>query len=328
MRLSHPLTRSRQRAFTLIELLVVIAIIAILIALLLPAVQQAREAARRSQCKNNLKQIALAMHNYHETHSTFPFGSIANGMNNHGGNLGNPGAMSWMPLLLPFIDQAPLYNQVSPYFETRASSAMPSDLMNSIIPPLMCPSDPYSPKVTTVHGGGDPPPDKNDGFCGNYLGNSGSQKLSESGNQSKNANGMFYYLSRVRFRDVIDGTSNTVMFGECKVVPETTTAHRDWRGRYWRADHNSSLFSTELPPNTSANDICRTCEAPTTGFGLPGCTGSGTTGDQVMYTRSYHTGGVQVALADGSCRFVSENVDTNTWRAVGTRNGGETIGEF
>ncbi|MCA9091599.1 MAG: DUF1559 domain-containing protein [Planctomycetaceae bacterium] len=318
----------RNRGFTLIELLVVIAIIAILIALLLPAVQQAREAARRSQCKNNLKQIALGMHNYHDTHNTFPFGVHANGMNNHGGVIGFPERMSWMPMLLPYIDQAPLYNQVAPLFSTANSSEYPSALINTIIPTLMCPSDPNSPKVTTVHGTGSPTPDKNDGFCGNYLASSGSQKLSESGNQSKNANGIFYYLSRVRMGDIIDGTSNTVMLGECKVVPETTTAHRDWRGRYWRADHNSSLFSTELPPNTSANDICRTCEASTTGFGLPGCTGSGTTGDQVIYTRSYHTGGVQVALADGSCRFVSENVDTNTWRAVGTRNGGETIGEF
>ncbi len=315
--------RPRKTGFTLVELLVVIAIIGILIALLLPAVQAAREAARRSQCSNNMKQLGLATHNYHDTYKVFPPGVLAARLN--AGMSTHPNNMSWMPLLLPFMEQAPLYDQLKPYIVSRSASSFPSDLMNTVIPALCCPSDPNMGKVTTVHGTADPPPDKNDGFCGNYLLCNGSQQVTEgTGGNSFDMNGMFYYLSKTRMASVTDGTSNTVMAGEVCVVPETSTAHRDWRGRYYRADHLSSIFSTYLPPNTTSADLCRTCEA-TEPLWAP-CTQS--TATQAIYARSRHPGGAQIGLADGSVRFVSETVDTAVWRAAGTREEGESLGDF
>src|SRR4051812_6292615 len=148
-----------RKGFTLIELLVVIAIIAVLIALLLPAVQQAREAARRSQCKNNLKQLGLAAHNYHETAGQFPM-NWYNGQNESQGDPANPsyvnGSYSWVVMALPYMDQAPLYNQISGYFRTASGGApncgmgsntsvggvpAPRQLAKTVIPVLLCPSN-------------------------------------------------------------------------------------------------------------------------------------------------------------------------------------------
>ncbi len=315
-------TRTTDRGFTLVELLVVIAIIGILIALLLPAVQAAREAARRSQCSNNLKQLGLAVHNYHDTFKVFPPGVVAARLN---AGTTFPTNMSWMPLLLPFMEQAPLYDQLQPYIVTRASSNFPSAIMNTVIAGLTCPSDPNKGKKTTIHGEADPPPDNNDGFCGNYLLCNGSEQVTEgTGGNSFRMNGMFYYLSNTNMAMVIDGTSNTVMSAEVLVVPETSTSHRDWRGRYYRAEHLSSIFSTYLPPNTTSADLCRTCQAGSPYYAP--CTAS--TPTQVLYARSRHPGGVQAGLADGSVRFVSETVNTATWQAAGTREGHETPAEF
>ncbi len=324
--------RKPRQGFTLIELLVVIAIIAILVALLLPAVQQAREAARRSSCKNNLKQLGLALHNYHDTHNAFPFGSIATRLN---AAATFPSSLSGVPMLFPYLEQGPLYDQLSTFFPIRSSQNFPSHLMNTPIPTLACPSDPEGGKVTSVHGGSpdpaDPnaaPPDYNDGFCGNYLLSSGSEEITEgTGGNSRNLTGMFYYQSRTRMRDVVDGTSNTVMAAEIKLGGEGG-GQRDWRGRYYRADHLSSIVSNFRPPNTTVSDILRTCDGYGTGCvnsKIPTTTGTAT---QVIYSRSHHTGGVQVVMADGAVKFVSENIDTGLWRAVGTRHGGEVIGEF
>ncbi len=318
--------KTRQQAgFTLIELLVVIAIIAILIALLLPAVQQAREAARRTQCRNNLKQLGIAMHNYHDTHNTFPFGSMAQSLNTVG--TGGPGAMSWMPMILPYMDQGPLYNQLTPWMVAKNSAHWPSALMNTIIPGLSCPSDPNSPKETSVHGveatPGADPPDNNDGFCGNYLVCSGNEQITAA--NSTALSGMFFYRSRIRMAQVVDGTSNTVMVSEINLVPEQA-GNRDWRGRYYRSDHLSSFFTTELPPNSTNPDFLRTCQGLPASPTYAPCTGS--TDPQYIYARSRHTGGVHALMADGSGKFVSSNIDTNVWRAVGTRAGGETTSDF
>lgn len=326
-------THSKRPGFTLVELLVVIAIIGILIALLLPAVQAAREAARRSQCSNNLKQLGLAIHNYHDTYKLFPAGVIAQFLN---AGLYYPGtttpgmppnALSWMPTLLPFFEQGALHDQLAPYMVTRKSQDFPSNLMNTVIPTLGCPSDPFVPKTTTAQGTGDPPPDNNDGFCGTYLLCNGSQQVTQSdtGN-SHQMNGMFFYRSKTNMASVTDGTSNTVMSSEICLVPEPAGGNRDWRGRYYRADHLSSLFTTFLPPNTSSSDLCRTCQgSPASPYYAP-CTGS--TSPQAIYARSRHPGGVQAGLADGSVRFVSETINTQTWQALGTRDGRESVGDY
>ena len=319
------LSRTHRVGFTLVELLVVIAIIGVMVGLLLPAVQAAREAARRMSCSNNNKQLGLALHNYHDTHQRFPIGVLSDRLNQvlTPAGRGNPGRMSWMPSLLPFLEQAPLYEQLAPYMASRNSNSFPSNLMNTPIPALMCPSDPGSPKTGEQHNtaGQDPPPDRDDGFHGNYLLCHGNTEVTEA--NSNNLNGMFYYLSKTRFADIIDGTSNTVMGSEVLVVRETS-GQRDWRGRYYRADHLSSLFSTFQPPNTTLADKMRTCEAGNPIYAP--CTAS--TNPQVIYARSRHPGGAQSLLGDGSVRFITESINTQVWRDLGTRAGGEVIVEY
>lgn len=320
------LSKHHRSGFTLIELLVVIAIIAILVAILLPAVQQAREAARRSQCKNNLKQLGLAVQNYHDVANVFPMGTMAHGLNNHKKGGGNffPERMSWMPPILPYIDEINLYEQAAPFLLTRQSSELPSEVMNTVVSSLVCPSDPQGGKTTVVHGGGNPPPDRNDGFCGNYVACGGNRDFETYNDRSLDMRGVFFYLSSVSMGDIVDGPSATLFFSEVNLVKESTTSHRDWRGRYWRADHLSSMFSAHLPPNTTASDQCRTCEAGNPNYAP--C--SQNTNEQIIYARSRHVGGVQATFGDGRVQFISENIDAATWAALGSREGEELIGEY
>ncbi len=165
-------SKSRNRGFTLIELLVVIAIIAVLIALLLPAVQQAREAARRTQCKNNLKQLVLAIHNYHDTMNMMPIGSLSTAPSSGAGTVGSEA--TWALMILPYLEQAPLYNLI--YGVTAQMNNVPessqalSDATNRPIGAYSCPSDPFSGKRTAQAGLSD----WNDGICINYAGSCGN----------------------------------------------------------------------------------------------------------------------------------------------------------
>ena len=306
---------SKKSAFTLVELLVVIAIIGVLIALLLPAVQQAREAARRMQCTNHLKQVGLAVHNYHDTHLVFPPGVLARQLNAALGTGIYPNRLSWMPLLLPVLEQGALYDQLLPHMKTTPSGSYPSELMNTKIATLMCPSDPNAGQTGEAHGDGSV--DFNNGFHGNYLLCSGSEEITAA--NSTNLSGMFYYLSKTNFASVTDGTSNTVMGSEVLLVPSNSSGKRDWRGRYYRADHLSSLVSTFMPPNPNVTDKCRTCEAGTPNYAP--CTGS--TDPQVIYARSRHPGGVMTMLGDASVTFTAETINLDTWRAMGTRSNGD-----
>ena len=190
------MTRARHRSgFTLIELLVVIAIIAVLIALLLPAVQQAREAARRSQCKNNLKQVGLALHNYHDTHRVFPFGNL--------------GGKHWTveAMILPMLDQTALYNlwnfnTTQNCFDLNLASAPNYPAGKQSIAVYTCPSDPNSGKLCTTYTGS-----YGNYTMGTYFGIMGTVLATP-------ANGIFFSNSSVSMRDITDGTSNTVMVGE------------------------------------------------------------------------------------------------------------------
>ncbi len=182
----------RRAGFTLIELLVVIAIIAILIALLLPAVQQAREAARRSTCKNNLKQIGLALHNYHDTHKIFPPGYIVSASASNGG-------LGWGAFLLPFLDQANLYSNLPT--NTGAKPNNNADRGGAVLPAFMCPSD-ASPAVNTNRG---------DYGKSNFVGMIGR---TDPGNLNTDGDGTFYWNSGVQLRDITDGASNTILIGE------------------------------------------------------------------------------------------------------------------
>lgn len=326
--------RSRPHGFTLIELLVVIAIIAVLIALLLPAVQQAREAARRTQCKNNIKQLGLGLHNYHDTMSLFPMGSMSNSLNSGtkgawGGANSTPGGSeaTWAIFIFPYIDQAPLYNMLAATFNGSIelnnipeSSQAFSDATNGNIPVFGCPSDPYSGKSTAKWGLGN---DYNDGLCINYAGCSGTVAFTGTAEKDPaTMNGMFYALSSTRMRDVTDGTSNTIMITEHLLVPDPS-GERDWHGRMYRGSWVGVTSSTANPPNTTVADTLVRCTSTIT---VP-CTNN-STGSNAMYVRSIHTGGAHVGMADGQVRFVSNNISTQIFQGLGTRNGSETIGDF
>ena len=303
----------RPAGFTLIELLVVIAIIAVLIALLLPAVQQAREAARRSQCKNNLKQLGLAMHNYHDTFSAFTIGSM--------GFQSSPSdtRMCFFQSVLPYVEQTALYNMVN--FGATSWATMTNQgttyvstttALSTQVPVFMCPSDPNAGKrqTSTAYRG----------FYSNYLPVHGSGAMGPYNTVAQN--GMFYVISSTRMRDVTDGTSNTAMMAEIVLTPDSIY---DGRGRVWESYDGNTLVSTLNPPNTSISDnIGQACGNSTTNPKAP-CAG---TGSLQMASRSTHVGGVHIVMADGAVRFVSDSINTNTWNWLGARNDGNTIGDF
>lgn len=327
----------RRGGFTLIELLVVIAIIAVLIALLLPAVQQAREAARRSQCKNNLKQLTLALHNYESTHTVFPPGS-----------LGYPFVFSAQAQLLPYVDQAGLRNllnfSVPPMtaFGTGfdATAVGQNDTAARVPLSLMvCPSD--GNRVTgSVYAGISYP------ACTGSAFNGSADESNTRFASVSNADGVVFAQSAVRFRDVTDGLSQTIVFGEQllgdgidDLIPAGNDARRrvvelaaatqttsaacgsgmstatNWsgqRGAKWINGHLAdSMYNHFYGPNSKSPD----CHNGYHNYALTAA-------------RSAHTGGVQVGLCDGSVRFISENINLSTWRGLATRNGGEIPGEF
>ena len=310
----------RPNGFTLIELLVVIAIIAVLIALLLPAVQQAREAARRSQCKNNMKQLGIAMHNYHDSLSVFPPGGFSE-MAADNAEAGK----NWMHMLLPYFDQGTLYNALTPYFSNGSKSRdWPQASITTKISALMCASDPGTGRTT--FGG------TSYGFCGNYAMCAGSTDFGTGATVGKNLNGMFYTKSSTRIRDVTDGTSNTIMGGELIVVPDATgisfctASGYDYRGAYYNNGNSGFLFETQNPPNTTVPDkTWNACTVPTSGLApCTICDGS----QNAIAPRSFHTGGAHMVMGDGAVRFVSNNISTTVFQALGSRALGEVVGDF
>lgn len=313
----HLRTSVKPRGFTLIELLVVIAIIAILIALLLPAVQQAREAARRSTCKNNLKQIGLAMHNYHDTHQLFPYAhmAITSGYPNYCHNRD-----TWFHRILPYIDQAPMYNAYEGDCSNVSSStsnhvhniSSSQTFVKTALPVFMCPSD-IGPAFA-----------ENGGvrWGGNYIGCIGWANNRSTGTD----NGIFGQNTRTKFRDVKDGTSNTLLMSEAVQRVEVPTGF-SWGcpGCYWIGGaHGEVTFTAYETPNTSAADQNYLCKS-TTDVNAPCVTNQSS---RWNYARSQHVGGVHVGMADGGVRFISENIDRGTYRALSTRSGGEVVGEF
>ncbi|MEO2018120.1 MAG: DUF1559 domain-containing protein [Fuerstiella sp.] len=300
------------RGFTLIELLVVIAIIAILIALLLPAVQQAREAARRTQCKNNLKQLALACHNYHDVYKMFPIGhsrgdwAVSN----------NEEAWGWHVHILPFIDQAPLFNQLGvndyaldqviagenpglPNTNSGNKADDPLIALQTKISGFVCPSDVNDgiAHANRHFGGGNgirrSPAGNTNWRPGltTYVGNRGTRDQAQSVNDPW---GFFGYNKSIRIRDVEDGTSNTLFIGERDTKRCRAGA---WPGvRNPRGSGSRGIWYNIGHSRTLLN-------APTSVFAWGSNNGCGES------FSSMHIGGVQFALADGSVRFVSENIE-------------------
>jgi len=315
----------KRRGFTLIELLVVIAIIAVLVAILLPAVQQAREAARASQCRNNLKQLGIALHNYHELVGGFP-------MSKNSGN-----SFSAQARILPQLDQTAVHNQID--FNVSPTHVNNTFAKGVTLPVYRCPTDTDMLPATS-------------GGRNNYYTNTGTTVMNGlPGTTVGSTNyglpmpdGVMFQDSFVRFGDIIDGTTNTALMSErmlgdgvnsistpesdtfqpgtypntpdearaqCHAVDVTDLSKQGKSngGSPWLGpDHTTTYYYHTLTPND------RSCMYPPSRIATT--------------ANSRHTGGVHMLLCDGSVRFVTSSVDLAIWRALGTRNGKERIGEY
>jgi len=330
----------KRPGFTLIELLVVIAIIAILIALLLPAVQQAREAARRSTCKNNMKQIGLALHNYHDVFSTFP---LANSWNDK---------PNWRIALLPYIDQAPLYNQLTTSgggFWAHGGFPGNTILYDVTIPVYLCPSSALGVKnptdVTLSFSG------TNISMLVDYVGISGATPDPDPARQAKVCtndgvlcsggnmcvSGMLVPFRTVRMRDCTDGTSNTIIVAEQSGKVHNREASANYLGPWGGFANTSSAGWNESTDLSTLTGGCWYPAGITTvrfspneftlaGSGAPGYARVTYSGNTVL--NSFHTGGIHALLTDGSVRFISDNVDFTTLTQLSVRDDGQVVGEY
>ena len=374
-------SRLKVRGFTLIELLVVIAIIAVLIALLLPAVQQAREAARRTQCRNNMKQIGLAIYNYESSYGALPMEKIT-------GTFKSPGYQynynqNWLTMMLPFVDQAPLYNAFN--FAEDFGNPNQNNLTTVNLPAFICPSSPDKAGRDNPASAGQATADGYTapaamfGLC-DYMASSGirwsiwvqrdgqdpplsypplsslSPKLNQTSPTPASFNpndnrfpSVLHTTMATKLGQVTDGLSNTFMVVECAGRPglfrsnKRTQVHGRVSGSTfspkdgwgWADTGNSGALDGATADGVSINSS--TAASATTNPPLPTCAipaacipGAtyfvNAVNDSEIY--SFHTGGAMVLMGDGSVRFLSENISLDTLAAIGTRNGGETVGEF
>ncbi len=297
-----------------------IAIIGILIALLLPAVQAAREAARRSQCNANLSQVAKACFNFESAKRTLPMGTV----DQISSDIGNNDRRNWLFFILPFMEQEQIYENWYVWYDNGGTAPWWNEPNRmTVLGAYFCPSDPISPKTKTHEDLG---PGSDQGFHSNYVGCSGSTVFNAGGSLGDTLNGIFYYKHTTPIRQILDGTAHTLLTSEIILTTDDTDSNpqsygHDIRGRMWNpANQGSILFSTQWPPNTSALDTINYCQA--TNPRAP-CVASTT--NIVLYARSYHTGGVNAGMADGSVSFIADEVDFNVFRALGTRAGSEII---
>ena len=344
---------ARRRGFTLIELLVVIAIVAVLVSLLLPAVQQAREAARKTQCRNNLKQMALAVHNYHSTWGVLPPSAVIPA----GGFASNNGSWGVHGRILPELDLAGLSD--------RVDLTRPWDFQAAIdrfkVGVFACPSDPEADRVRVVGPSGGV--DRSDLYPTTYGFNFGTWLVHDPA-ANRGGDGVFHPNAAVRISHVRDGASSTLLAAEVKAFtpyfrntppdgadpPETVeqllsyaragerkfgadgnknTGHTEWPDG--RVHHTG--FTTAFTPNTQV-----LYDDPDTGLTFDVDYNSWQEGKldgndvpvtwAAVTSRSHHAGVVFAALVDGSVRAVDEGIERGVWRALGTRRGGELIGEF
>ncbi|QDT63532.1 DUF1559 domain-containing protein [Calycomorphotria hydatis] len=327
------MSRPRRFGFTLVELLVVIAIIAILIALLLPAVQQAREAARRSQCKNNLKQLGLAMHNYHDVHNTLPPGWVRDP------NVGDDeGHWIWSTFILPFVEQAPLYQKLNPSGQ-QASYAFGQNIeaMQNRYEIFRCPSD-VGPQffdasveagytIDYFDGGGSRTSNIGVSLTNYVISNNNAlprfNRAPDPLEGTSGATGVFWEDSKCRFRDITDGLSNTFLIGERayeiqgqRFAAAMLFAVRDNAGKGVSCANCAYDDSSMTYTNTASNQGTYSIVG-TTHEGINPLTSGGS--HNATYN-SLHIGGVQFVLADGSVHFISENIDNN-WSATGSLAG-------
>lgn len=332
--------RSRPAAFTLVELLVVITIIGILIALLLPAVQAAREAARRMSCSNNLKQIGLALHNYHSAFGSFPPEAIWQRIHNNTQQAGDERSFTWITLILPFIEQGPLHSKIDfkrPLWNQTDTAGTP--IRSIVLANLQCPSEEQWKSVTQTHGIG--------WTC--YAGAEGWDWWDRAGEYYA---GVFTLLSATQISDIRDGTSNTVMVGEVgtRSYSGSRNSGEGTPRRGTSGVFRAALVSTMCHP-TIAQEKGRTIRGP-----ILKADGSGPITEwwtpwsspyayKPTYVSHYgmnsdwpgpssmHPGGAQFGLADGSVKFIAQTISCgnppwdaegeygNVWQAIHTING-------
>jgi len=338
---------SQQRGFTLIELLVVIAIIAILVALLLPAVQQAREAARRTQCKNNLKQLGIALHNYHDTHNTLPPASIYRYPNLVPGT---PLNYSWIAMILPYIEQSPLYSAINFSLPLWPQTVNGERIASVKIPALQCPSD-----------GGYNGGNIHQIAWTNYAGTEGYDWHQRPQHR---LNGIFQIRTKLGINDIKDGTSNTVAIGEVTAHGFTNGPIRTSGTGIARRGNNGVFRATVLATNSNGDvNVGPLLDPEGTPRGGSPATATWWKASPYAFqptylaawgpnaewpgSSSYHVGGAQYLLCDGSVKFISQNIDMGQWpnvtapapalsdplsggiwMSIHTYNGGETVGEF
>ncbi|QDT63315.1 DUF1559 domain-containing protein [Calycomorphotria hydatis] len=367
-KLPHQSAATSTRGFTLIELLVVIAVIAILIALLLPAVQQAREAARRSQCKNNLKQIGLALHNYHDAHKMVPPAMIVQSFHNDRPNWG------WGSLILPFLELSNIYEKLDVGPSTMIDAMNDPDryaIMNEELPVFRCPSDarvgfPEDRKMR-ITAPWNASPIESTSALSNYVGNNGSFHMAPHDGQGgtagsltvcDRANGVFlpfqnryaYHTGvcagtenfpdkKVRFRDVTDGLSNTVFIGERATEVDSLNGKIECSaGLVYGGTHRfNPVQFTRILNTQGLHFVCFAGHQENlTGAGI-----NAPDEDQCQQgLSSRHPGGVHVLLGDGSVTFLSENIDfdfsnsggtgvvNSVYEALLSRNDGVAVGAF
>jgi prepilin-type N-terminal cleavage/methylation domain-containing protein len=311
--------------FTLVELLVVIAIIGILIALLLPAVQAAREAARRSQCANNLKQMALGVHNYESAYRRFPIGyGILQAPCCAGNTL--PYEWTFANRLLPYVEEQALYDMLdyrqSPGGPWTGLSAANQTVVSAQIATYLCPSDPGAPSPfisTACESAGSGAGGEQYGPYGrlSYLGNLGLGKMEDPARlTNQRMQGVFWYNWGARISDIADGTSSTMLLSEVIVGVGCTI-----RGVH--SYDEGVVYMHSYTPNDPTPDQERWCS----GMDPPqaGCVNISITNMVLHTARSYHPGGVQSATCDGAVHFMAETIDLGTWQALGTSKGQEVI---
>ena len=347
------MTNPRRRpAFTLVELLVVIAIIGVLVALLLPAVQMAREAARRSSCQNNLRQLALAAHNFDGVHKRLPVGSESKQFPASPAFPYNFYRWSVLAHLTPYLEQSNAYNSLNlkvPLFAPPTYGIAPENVMAAglTVPTFLCPSDQMV-SVSSGYGIAELGPT-------NYAGCAGSGSGGGTPFQDEGADGTFYVNSTTTFAAMVDGTSMTAIFSESLLGTgrEDTTDPADYkaspqtvygmvytspltdaacaspakyngsnrRGFMWvNGEYRCTLYNHYYPPNSKTADCL--------GVNLSSGPDKLYTGYGWRTARSRHTATVNVAFGDGGVRGMADAVDPVIWRAIATVGGGEAIGKL
>ena len=316
----------------------VIAIIAVLIALLLPAVQQAREAARRSECKNKLKQLGVALHNHHETFDRLPPGAASDvvpfGVS--GGGWGS----SWMVYILPYIDQSAIYNQWTFNGSSGYSNANNKPKVHMVkMQAFICPSSIVTDFASSGAGGGQAMVPHYSGIAGAVNGiipGYTETRQSVGGHGTLGRSGTFFSQSKMGLQDLTDGSSNIIVIGETNAYMQDTTLARrtNWHPSQpygWTMGNDTNVGERHFNCTTiryKSNDV-KNASAGNTGWtGNKTSEGIGDDCGANYPLSSYHVGGVHVLLGDGSVRFISDNMDFPTLAQLAIRDDGKPVGEF